>query len=186
MVFIKVSGVSNSPSYSHVTPGEVSGTWYPVGCKGTSPMHGWYKSFLLQEWPNNRFMLVSVSKHGKSHEQFDGIIYLIEGGISPCLIFNIIICQEKGLFCIWAAILEDAYVLVPQNPYCICIQSELRLLQVTNSASLSSSNCGLFLRNTINLLIQPALTVPRGCGGCWQGRVCHTRRKDSGHSPHHH
>lgn len=122
----------------------------------------------------------------KSHEKFEGRIYLIEHEISPCLIFNVVIGQEKGLFCIWAGILEDAHVLTPQNPYHVCIQSELRLLQLTNSACLSSITLGLFLQNTVNLLIHPTLTVPHGCGGCWQGTVCHTRPKDHGHSPHHH
>lgn len=186
MVFTKVSGVSNSPSCSHVSPGEVSGTGYPVGCKAISPVRGSYKSLPFQKWPNSWFMLVSVSKHAKSHEKFEGRIYLIEHEIFPCLIFNVVIGQEKGLFCIWAGILEDAHVLTPQNPYHVCIQSELRLLQLTNSACLSSITLGLFLRNTVNLLIHPALTVPHGCGGCWQGTVCHTRPKDNGHSPHHH
>lgn len=161
-------------------------TGYPVGCKAISPVHGRYKSLLLQKWPSNWFMLVSVSKHAKSHENFEVRIYLIEGGISPCLSSNMIIGQEKGLFGIWTGILEDACIPAPQNPYCVCIQSEFRLLQLTNSASNSSSNRGLFLRNTVNLLLQPALTVSHGCGGCWQERVCHTRHKDNGHSPHHH
>lgn len=131
-------------------------------------------------------MLVSVNKHAKSHEKFEGSIYLIESRISPCLIFNMIIGQVKGLFCISAGILEDAHILTAQNPYCVCIQSAFRLLQLTNSPSPSSSNLGLFLRNTVNLQIQPALTMAHGCGGCWQGRGCHTRHKDNVHSPHHH
>lgn len=52
-------------NYSHLTPGEVSEIGYPVGSKAISPVHGWYKSFPFQKWPNKWFMLVSMSKHAK-------------------------------------------------------------------------------------------------------------------------
>lgn len=87
----------------------------------------------------------------KSHEKYEGRIYLIESGISPCLIFSMITGQEKGLFCISAGILENAYIPTPQNLYCVCIQSEFRRMQFANPASPSSSNLGLFLSKTVNL-----------------------------------
>lgn len=96
------------------------------------------------------------------------------------------VAQVRSLFSIWAGILEDAHVLTLQNPYCICIQSKIGLLHLTNSVCPSSSNLGLFLRNTLSLIIHPALIVYHVCRGCWWGRGCWTMHKGEGHSPHQH
>lgn len=108
------------------------------------------------------------------------------GRISSWTIFNLVIGQVRGLFCVAAGILEDAHVLTPPNPYCICIKSKLGLLQLTNSVCPSSSNLGLFLRNTLSLIIHPVLIVHHVCRGCWWGSGCCTMHKGEGHSLHQH
>lgn len=90
--------------------------------------------------------------------------------------FNLVTGHRKGLFCIWAGILEDTHVLTPKNPSCACIPSEFRLLQLTNSACPSGSNLEPFLRNTISVLIHPVPMVQHGCRGCWQRLLHHTQR----------
>lgn len=98
--------------------------------------------------------------------------------------FNLVTGHRKGLFCIWAGILEDIHVLTSKKPSCACIPSEFRLLQLTNSACPSGSNLEPFLRNTISVLIHPVPMVHHGCRGCWQGRGCCTTHKGEGPSPH--